>query len=76
MEKTELVKHDIMIILYQTYGDKVGDLFQSTRANEVLPIFVQNSYTILKQNMGKFKAAEQLDIILSKYGVSVSSYEE
>lgn len=75
MDKTELVKHDIMIILYQTYGEKVGSFFQSTRGNDVLPIFVQNSYVILKQNLGKFKAAEQLDIVLSKYGVSVSSYE-
>ena len=76
MEKTALVKHDIMIILFQTYGEKVGNLFQSNRGNEVLPIFVQNSYFILKQNMGKFKAAEELDIILSKYGISVSSYEQ
>jgi hypothetical protein len=75
MDKTVLVKHDIMIILFQTYGEKVGNLFQDNKGNDVLPIFVQNSYFILKQNMGKYKAAEQLDIVLSKYGISVSSYE-
>jgi hypothetical protein len=76
MDKTAQVKQDIMALLYQTYGDKVGSLFQTMRGNEVLPIFVQNSYIILKQNLGKYKAAEQLDFVLSKYGVSVASYEE
>jgi hypothetical protein len=75
MDKSEQVKHDILGILFQTYGEKVGTLFQSNKGNDVLPIFVQNSYYILKQNMGKYKAAEQLDLVLSKYGVSVSSYE-
>jgi hypothetical protein len=75
MDKIELVKRDIMNILFQTYGDKVGDVFFKNRGNEILPIFVQDSYGMLKQNMGKYKAAEQLDTVLSKYGVSVSSYE-
>ena len=75
MDKVENVKREIMNILSQTYGDSVGDLFQANRGNEVLPIFVENSYEILKQNMGKYKAAEELDNILSKYGISVSSYE-
>ena len=75
MDKVKLVKTEIMGILYLTYGEKVGNLFQSKSGNEVLPIFVQNSYLILKQNMGKYKASEQLDNVLSKYGISVSSYE-
>lgn len=75
MDSSAQVKHDILQVLYQTYGEKVGTLFQSNKGNDVLPIFVQNSYFILKQNMGKYKASEQLDQILSKYGISVSSYE-
>lgn len=75
MDKIEPVKRDIMNILFQTYGDKVGNVFFTNRGNEILPIFVQDSYGMLKQNMGKYKAAEQLDNVLSKYGVSVSSYE-
>jgi hypothetical protein len=75
MDKIELVKRDIMNILFQTYGDTVGNAFFNNRGKEILPIFVQDSYGMLKQNMGKYKAAEQLDTVLSKYGVSVSSYE-
>lgn len=75
MDNSSQVKHDILAILIQTYGEKVGTLFQSNKGNDVLPIYVQNSYYILKQNLGKYKAAEQLDSVLSKYGISVSSYE-
>ena len=75
MDKNVQMKHEIMNLLFQTYGEKVSNLFQSNQGNEVLPIFIQNSYVILKQNMGKYKAAEQLDTVLSKYGFSVSSYE-
>lgn len=75
MDNSDQVKHDILQVVYQTYGEKVGMTFQSNKGKDVLPIFVQDSYFILKQNMGKYKASEQLDLILSKYGISVSSYE-
>lgn len=75
MDKSEAAKQDIIVVISETYGVKVGSFFESSHANEVLPVFVHNSFTILEQNMGKWKANEELDAILSKHGVSVSSYE-
>ena len=75
MDSVTLVKDEITILVYQTYGGSVGMMFKQSHETEVMPIFVQNSYIVLKQNMGKYKASEQLDKILSKYGISVSSYE-
>lgn len=75
MDSTEATKHEIVGIISDIYGMKVGSFFESNHKTEVLPVFVHNSYTILKQNMGEWKANEQLDSILSKHGVSVSSYE-
>lgn len=75
MDNSTQVKQDILQVVFQTYGEKVGTSFQNNKGKDILPVFVQDSYFILKQNMGKYKASEQLDLILSKYGISVSSYE-
>ena len=75
MDSTEATKHEIVYVLSAIYGEKVGTFFESTHGTEVLPVFIHNSFTILKQNMGYWKASEQFDEILSKHGISFSSYD-
>lgn len=75
MDKTETAKTDIVGLLSEIYGQKVGSFFLSTHGKEPIPVFVHNSYILLKQNMGAYKATEELDRILSKQGVSISSYD-
>jgi len=75
MGNLEPAKQEIFTLLCQIYGEMVGNFFLSTHSAEVIPVFVHNSFELLKQNLGEYKASEQLDRILSKHGVSVSSYD-
>jgi hypothetical protein len=75
METTDSAKNDIVTLLSDIYGAIVGELFQTNHRTEVIPVFVHSSYLLLKQNMGQYKASEELDKILSRHGVSVSSYD-
>ena len=70
-----LAKNEIVELLSEIYGGNVGGFFHNTHSGEAIPIFVHNSYVLLKQNLGAYKATEQLDQILSKHGVSIASYE-
>lgn len=71
MDKSEPVRGEISSLIVQTCGEKVGHFFSDTYANEILPIFLHNSFLVLKEMTGEQKAREQLNNILRRYSVTV-----
>ena len=75
MNNSESAKTEIINLLAAIYGEAMANYFQTKYEKELLPHFVHNSFVLLKQNLGEYKAGEQLDQLLSRFGVSIASYD-
>lgn len=75
MSNSESAKKEIINLLAAIYGEAMANYFKAKYERELLPHFVHSSFMLLKQNMGEYKAGEQLDLLLSQFGVSIASYD-
>ena len=71
MRTHEPIKIAITMLISQHYGEKVGSFFSDTYAQEIFPIFLHNSFLLLQDLVGKEKAREQLDLLLSRYNIVI-----
>ena len=69
MGTVEPLRQDIIELVSRNFGKDVGEFFSSAYEEDTLPIFLNHSYTILKELMGENKAREQLDIVLNRYNM-------
>lgn len=71
MEKNNVVRGDITLLITQVCGGQIGKFFSTTYSKETLPIFLHHSFLVLKEMVGAQKAREQLNTILRKNAVIV-----
>ena len=67
----DAIKQAIIKLISENYGEKVGKVFSDTSSREIFPIFIHNSFLLLRDLVGKEKAKQQLDSILNRYDVVI-----
>lgn len=69
------IRKDTNSLLAHYFGDQMGSAFESGYAEETLPIYVHNAYLLLIDHIGKPKAKQEIDQILTKNSKSSLNYE-
>lgn len=65
------VKRSILSLIAQDYGEKVGAVFAEATLQDTFPIFLHNTFLLLRDLVGKAKAREQIDSVLDRYNIVV-----
>lgn len=65
MDKSQKVRDNVVTLLSQHFGEKLGKSFQAANAEDTLPIFMESARVILGEFIGKEKAEGELNQILA-----------
>ena len=71
MSTNDSIKRAILALISNDYGEKVGKVFAETTVQDTFPIFLHNSYLLLRDLVGKNKARVQIDSVLDRFNLVV-----
>ncbi len=67
MDQTSKVKQEIIVLISQNFGERLGKTFEEINTDQTLPIFVNCAMSILEDYLGKNKAKGELQAILQRH---------
>lgn len=76
MAQIDIIKEEIITLIFQNYGEKIATYFETAYGREIFGIFLHQAFLLLKDLTGKEKAKADIDRILIKYKIFLySPYE-
>jgi hypothetical protein len=75
MDKATIVKTDIQFVISQNFGKAVSESFKDAYGDSTLPIFLDNAQNVLEELIGKKKATETIQTILTHHNIKGGSRE-
>ena len=75
MDKDDVIKKEILDLLLHYFGEKVSSSYYHGYAEETLPIYIHNAFSLLISQIGQEKSKLEIDKILVKYSLGSIKYE-
>lgn len=75
MDTSEAVRSGIVALLSHYFGERFGCTYDDGYGEETLPIYIHNAYLLLIDHIGRPKAKQEIDIILTKNSRVALNYE-
>lgn len=75
MDNTYEIRKETVSLLTHYLGQNLGVTFEDGYGDEILPVYLHNAYLLLIDHIGRAKAKEEIDKILSQNSKPAINYE-